>query len=51
MMGEQPTSLEACVYAFLANLFKSPVESPLSDYVKAQASFVEYVRRMDTTTA
>jgi glutathione S-transferase len=45
-MGDEPTSIDACVYAFLANILQPPLPSPLQDYAKAQKHFLTYCERM-----
>ena len=47
IMGNQITSLDACVYAFLANTMRTPIVSPLSEFANEQVNFVEYLKRMD----
>lgn len=45
-MGEEASSIDACVYAFLASILYAPVESPLKQYVSGQENFVAYCARM-----
>lgn len=45
-MGDQPSSIDACAYAFLANILQSPIPSPLQDYAKSQTQFINYCARM-----
>lgn len=45
-MGKEPSSVDACVYAFLANILYAPIPSPLQDYAKSQPQFAEYCARM-----
>ena len=45
-MGEEPTSIDACAYAFLANILETPFTSPLQDYTKSQPQFIDYCERM-----
>lgn len=47
IMGDQLTSLDASVYAFLASVMKAPIQSPLSEFANAEVSFVEYLKRME----
>lgn len=46
MLGTEPTSIDASVYAFLANIIETPEPSPLQDYAKSQANLVAYCQRM-----
>lgn len=45
-MGETPTSIDACAYAFLANILHAPISSPMTDYVKSQPTLIDYCSRM-----
>jgi glutathione S-transferase len=45
-MGEQPTSLDASVYAFLANLLWVPVASPLKSHARRFPQLESYCTRM-----
>jgi len=45
-MGDNPTSLDATAYAFIANLLNSPVASPLTDEAKKHANLDAYCQRM-----
>lgn len=45
-MGEQPTTLDATVYGFLAALLVPPIESPLKSAALALANLVAYTERM-----
>lgn len=45
-MGNEPSSVDACVYAFLANILQPPIPSPLQDYAKSQKQFLAYCERM-----
>lgn len=45
-MGDQPTSIDACVYAYLGNLLESDLQSPMITYVKTHPAFVAYCARM-----
>jgi len=47
IMGDQVTSLDACIYAFLASTMRTPIASPLSKFANEQVKFVEYLKRMD----
>lgn len=46
LMGAEPTSIDACGYAFIANIMQSPLTSKLTEYVKSQTNFVDYCARM-----
>jgi glutathione S-transferase len=46
LMGEQPCSLDAVGYAFLANLLWAPVDSPIRDALRERANLVAYCERM-----
>ncbi|MFO1329206.1 MAG: glutathione S-transferase family protein [Rubrivivax sp.] len=46
MLGEQPTSLDAIAYAFLANLLWAPVESPLRRHAQSRPTLEAYCQRM-----
>lgn len=45
-MGAQPTSLDACAYAFLANLLWVPLDSPLKQHALKYPNFEAFCRRM-----
>lgn len=45
-MGDRPSSIDACAYAFLAGLLYAPVISPLADFAKSQNNIVNYCARM-----
>lgn len=44
--GEQPTSIDACVYAFAANSVQTPIRSPIQDYARSQPNLIAYCTRM-----
>lgn len=46
LIGEQPCSLDAVGYAFLANLLWAPVDSPIRDALRERANLVAYCERM-----
>ncbi len=46
IFGDQPTSIDASAYAFLANILDVPMPSPLQDHAKAQSNLVSYCQRM-----
>lgn len=45
--GDKPTSIDATVYAFVANLLKAPVESPMKTYAMSLKNLVDYTDRME----
>jgi glutathione S-transferase len=46
MMGAQPSNLDATVYAFLANCWEVPIDSPLKAAVGGHPNLVAYCGRM-----
>ncbi len=46
MLGEQPTSLDATAYAFIANVIWAPVDSPLQRHALARPTLQAYCQRM-----
>lgn len=46
ILGNDPTSLDAVMYAFLANILLVPVESPLKEHAKSLSNLSEYCVRM-----
>ncbi|WP_133136716.1 glutathione S-transferase family protein [Legionella rowbothamii] len=46
LLGNEPTSIDASAYAFLANILETPIASPLQDYAKTQPQFIDYCERM-----
>jgi glutathione S-transferase len=46
LVRDVPTSIDACGYAFIANILEVPIQSPLKDYVKSQPNFVHYCEQM-----
>jgi glutathione S-transferase len=46
LMGEQPSSLDAVAYAFLANLLWAPVDSPIREAARARPKLASYCERM-----
>lgn len=46
MLGEQPSSLDASAYAFLANLLWAPVESPIRRHAQGRPTLEAYCQRM-----
>lgn len=45
-MGESPTSIDATVYGFLANVLWTPIESPLKEHGKNLENLPTYCNRM-----
>lgn len=46
--GDKPSSLDATVYAFLAEILLVPIESPLSDLANEHQNLVDYCHRFKT---
>lgn len=46
MLGEQPSSLDATAYAFLANLLWAPVDSPIRNHALGRPNLEAYCQRM-----
>ena len=46
MLGEQPSSLDATAYAFLANLLWAPVDSPIRNHALGRPNLETYCQRM-----
>jgi glutathione S-transferase len=46
MLGEQPSSLDASAYAFLANLLWAPVDSPIRRHAQGLSKLDAYCQRM-----
>lgn len=46
MLGEQPTSLDATAYAFMANLLWAPVDSPIRRHAQSRLNLEAYCQRM-----
>ncbi|MBL8471294.1 MAG: glutathione S-transferase family protein [Rhodocyclaceae bacterium] len=46
MLGEQPSSVDACAYGFLANLIAVPLDMPLKRHAQRHANLVAYYERM-----
>lgn len=44
--GDTPTSLDACVYGFIANILAFPAINPLQSYCLKQTNLVDYCARM-----
>jgi glutathione S-transferase len=47
-MGDQVTSIDACIYAMLANILKTPIHSPLQAHARTCANLLSYCERMAT---
>jgi glutathione S-transferase len=48
ILGEQPRTLDATVYAFLAGVLDVPVEDPIKAFLQSRANLVAYCARMRT---
>lgn len=46
MLGEQPSSLDATAYAFMANLLWAPVDSPIRHHAQGRPNLDAYCQRM-----
>jgi glutathione S-transferase len=46
VFGEEPTSIDACVYAFLASILFAPIPSPLKQYAEQLPELLAYCERM-----
>jgi glutathione S-transferase len=46
LMGERPTTVDATVYAYLANILEVPLESPVKDFGLSRDNLVRYLQRM-----
>lgn len=44
--GEKPTSIDASLYGFLANILEVPLETPLKTYAKSSPNLSAYCKRM-----
>lgn len=45
-LGDAPTSIDACAYAFLANTLDVPIDTPLRAYAQTLPNLVAYCDRM-----
>jgi glutathione S-transferase len=45
LLGEQPTSFDAALYAFVASIIAFPVDSPFREYTRGQQNLVRYCER------
>lgn len=48
LLGEQPTSVDATLYAFTAGLWMFPADNPLKRHLARQGNLIAYVERMHT---
>lgn len=46
VMGDQPSSLDASAYGFLANALDCPIESPIKDYALTKTNLRAYCQRI-----
>lgn len=46
MLGDKPSSIDACVYAFIANTLVPPIESLLKTHALTLTNLVDYHQRM-----
>jgi glutathione S-transferase len=44
--GEQPSSIDAVLYGFLANIITPPINSPLKQHTMSYSNLVEHCERM-----
>jgi Glutathione S-transferase, C-terminal domain len=49
ILGDQPTSIDASAYAFLANILLAPVPSETQKQLAGSPTLVTYVSRMRDT--
>ena len=47
-LGDQPSSVDAAAYAFLANILDVPLDMPLRQAARSHANLVAYCARMRT---
>jgi glutathione S-transferase len=50
-VADQPTSIDACVYSFLANVIRPPIEMPLKSHAPTRQALCVYVERMEAALA
>ena len=50
LFGETPSSFDATVYSFLANLIELPVECPLNTFARDRDNLRGYCQRMKSNT-
>lgn len=48
MMGDEPRSIDACVYSYLASALHTPFPSPLKPHAESLANVAPYCERMKT---
>lgn len=46
LLGERPSSIDACAHAFLANLLWAPLDSPIQRHARGRPSLEAYCQRM-----
>ena len=46
LLGNEPASIDASGYGFLANLIHVPIQSPINEFAKSQPCFINYCARM-----
>ncbi|KYF74909.1 hypothetical protein BE11_11500 [Sorangium cellulosum] len=46
LLGAEPSSVDAAVYAFLVSILRFPADSPVKRHAEAQANLVAYCERM-----
>ncbi len=46
MLGDRPSTLDACAHAFLANILWPPVDSPIQRHARARPNLEAYCQRM-----
>jgi glutathione S-transferase len=44
--GPRPTSVDAAIYGFIANIYYYPIDTPLRQFVAAQRNLVDHCERM-----
>jgi glutathione S-transferase len=49
--GPQPTSIDAAIYGFVANIYFYEIDTPLKQYVAAQQNLVRHCRGIDEAIA
>jgi glutathione S-transferase len=45
-LGDEPHSVDACAYGFLANLYFVPVEFPITQHARRHGNLVRFTERM-----
>lgn len=48
LLGNEPATIDACGYAFIANILYVPLSSPLKEYAESQPHFATYCEKMKT---